>query len=409
MVSGTQPERLNAADISSVLDRFGGQDLMSRGSVVVISLAAIRERAGPRWERKRGDVWAYVDRKVAEHLTYQDLSQRVGEADYLLVMNSEGGVAAQAVALKILEEVLMHFLGAAETRDLSVRAVTSLAGGQVVCAALDPAAIRKAAPPPAPVRKPATREVDPEEEKRRNPFIFTTGSGLKLRIDFSVEKVIALKLNALAAIRIEPTVTETVSNRVIPSRAFAKLHDSDLSVIDKATLDYAALYVPGIDGAATPAMIVPVSFRTMSTTKGRAALIDAAEGAPARMKAAVILELVDIDRGTPSSRLIEVAGLLKTLCRAVFARIQGGKDAMAPLTGARLAGVTLDAAELGGVDERKMAALILDFAKQARGLAPALAVQGLPNEVLFAIAETAGLTHASLRTPVVTTSAVVAA
>lgn len=382
---------------------------MSRGSVVVISLAAIRERAGPRWERKRGDVWAYVDRKVSEHLTFQDLSQRVGEADYLLVMNSEGGVAAQAVALKILEEVLMHFLGAAETRDMSVRAVTSLAGGEVVCSALDPTAIKKAVPAPPPVRKPATKEIDPEEEKRRNPFIFTTGSGLKLRIDFSVEKVVALKLGVVAAIRIEPTVTETVTNRIIPSRAFAKLHDSDLSVIDKATLDYAALYVPGIDGTTTPAMIVPVSFRTMSTTKGRAALIDAAEGAPQRMKASVILELVDIDRGTPTGRLVEVAGLLKTLCRAVFARIQGGKDAMAPLVGARLAGVTLDAGELAGVDERKTAALILDFAKQAKGLAPALAVQGLSSEVMFAIAETAGLTHASLRTNSATAATAAAA
>lgn len=390
-------ERLNAADVAAVLERFGGQDLLARGAVNIISLAAIRDRTGDRWPRKRPDVWAYAERKLSEHLTYQDLSQRVGETDYLIAMTSEEGVAAQAVALKILEELLLHFLGAAEATDMRVQAVTGLADGQVSCAPLDPHSIiqaRKAAPPSAPRTDEAA--VDAAEEKRRNPYLFATGSGLKLRIDFAVETVISLKHGVPAALRIEPTVTEPSTGRIIPARAFSRLSDGDLVVIDQATLDYASLYLPKVSSPGATPLIAPVSFRTMATSKGRQLLIELAGEHPGRAKMGLMVELVDVDRGTPQGRLIEVCGLLRTLCRGVFARAMPGKDAMAPLKEARLAGVTLDAGDLP-VEDSRLAAMILDFGKQAKGLTPAIAVQGLSSQIMFAIAETAGLTHAALR------------
>ncbi|MFZ4607603.1 MAG: hypothetical protein ACOYM5_15245 [Caulobacter sp.] len=390
-------DRLNAADVAAMLERFGGHDLMGRGAVNIISLAAIRDRSGDRWPRKQPDVWAYVERKLAEHLTYQDLAQRVGETDYLIAMTSEEGVAAQAVALKVLEEVLMHFLGAAEPRDMSVRAVTSLANGEVSCAPLDPVFILQTRPREAVAGPPPERpQVDPEDLRKRNPFSFQAAAGLALRIDFAVEEVHSLKHDMTAALRIEPTVTETTTGRVVPARAFARLSDDDMLKIDQATLDFAALFLPRVDGPNQPALIVPVSFRSMATRKGRAMLINCAGVAAGRVKASMMLELVDIDRGAPLARLIEVVGLLKTVCRGVFARVQPGKAAVAPLTGVRLLGVTLDAADLPGPDSR-IAGQILEFGRQARGMAPALAVQGLPSDGFFAVAETAGLTHASLR------------
>ena len=399
--------RLNAADVAAVLDRFGGHDLLARGAVNIISLAAIQDRAGDRWPRKRPDVWAYVERRLAEHLTFQDLAQRVGETDYLIAMTSEEGVAAQAVALKVLEEVLMHFLGAAEPRDMSVRAVTALNGDEVSCAPLDPLAILRSRPTAAPAAAAAAAPVatrptvDPIEEKRRNPYVFRTATGLPLRIDFVVEEMISLKHGLTAALRIEPTVTETLTGRVIPARAFSRLSDADLATIDQATLDYASLYLPRANDRRQPALVVPVSFRTMGGSKGRQALMACAEAAPDRMKASVMVELVDVDRGTPAGRLTEVAGLLKTICRGVFARVQPGVGGMPPLKEARLMGVTLDAGDLTG-DDSRIAAQILDFGRLAKGQAPAIAVQGLPSTVLFAVAETAVLTHAGVRIPMLT-------
>lgn len=405
VVTAPQDHRLSAADVAAVLDRFGGADLLARGSVTVISLAAIRDRAGDRWPRKRSDVWAYVERRLDEHLTFQDLAQRIGETDYLVAMTSEEGLAAQAVALKVLEEVLMHFLGEADPRDLRVTKVADLRGDEVLCTPLDPLALRRTRPAPrkepavAAATAPAPPVVDPVEEKRRNPYIFKTGSGLSLRIDFAVETLVSLRHGVTAAMRIEPTVTETRTGRTIPARAFARLSDADLATIDQATLDYAALYLPTIEGANAQALIAPVSFRTMAASKGRQALMAAAPNE--LLRARLVLELVDAVDGAPAGRLIEVAGLLRTICRGVFARIQPGPGDISHLRAARLIGVTLDAGDLPGDDSRR-AAQMLDFGKQARGLAPAVAVQGLSSAVMFSVAKTAGLTHAALRAPPVT-------
>ncbi|ATQ42592.1 hypothetical protein [Caulobacter mirabilis] len=398
--------RLSAADVAAVLDRFGGHDLLARGSVTVISLAAIRDRTGDRWPRRRADVWAYVERRLDEHLTFQDLAQRIGETDYLIAMTSEDGLAAQAVALKVLEEVLMHFLGEANPRDLKVTMVADLRGDEVLCTPLDPLALRRSRPVPRPAAsaapvaaKPAPPAVDPIEEKRRNPYVFRTGSGLSLRIDFAVETLVSLRHGVPAALRIEPTVTETRTGRVIPARAFARLSDADLATIDQATLDYAALYLPTVEGANAQALIAPVTFRTMAASKGRQALM--ATAPHELLKARLVIELVDAGDGAPAGRLIEVTGLLRTVCRGVFARVQPGPGDISHLRGARLIGVTLDAGDLPA-DESRQAAQMLDFGKQARGLAPTLAVQGLGAAVMFDVAKTAGLTHAALRSAPVT-------
>jgi hypothetical protein len=48
-------------------------------------------------------------------------------------------------------------------------------------------------------------------------------------------------------------------------------------------------------------------------------------------------------------------------------------------------------------DPSRLASSLLDFGKQARGLAPAIAVQGLRSDDYFAVAEVAGMSHASVR------------
>lgn len=396
-------DRIVAADASALLERLQAGELIQRGGVVMISVEAIRARAGARWERKRADVWAYVQRKLAEYLSFQDVSHRVGETDFLIAMTGDDAIGAQGLGLRVLEEVLVHFLGEAVPGDIAVKTVTGVEGGRITSRLLDPAKIQAAVRdrPPTPEPKPFEPEIDPVEEKKRNPVSFVTATGTSLRIDFAVEHLISLKHNVTAALRIEPTVTEVTTGRVIPTRAFAKLSDDDVAFIDQATVDFGSLFLPKADGRAQPALVLPVSFRTMMARKGRHTLIAYAGTAPERVKASVMVELVDVDRGTPASRLIEVVGLIGSLCRGVFIRLQPIRDATAPLTGTRLMGVTLDASDLAGPDTR-IAAQILEYARRVKGSAPAMVIQGLPNDRYFAVAEAAGLSHAGVRAAILT-------
>jgi hypothetical protein len=213
-----------------------------------------------------------------------------------------------------------------------------------------------------------------------------------LTVSFSVEQLISLRHDAAAALRVQPLVRHVKTGLAVPARAFAKLSDDDVEAIDLETTRFAGeLAAPG----ALP-LILPQSFRTVAGRRGRAALSHATRGAADVLKKRVIVELIDVDRGTPAGRLTEVAGLLNAICRGVFARLQPGRDAVAAVRDTRLQGLTLDGSDLPEVDA-DAAGTLLEFADQARGLAPLLVAQGLTDEGYFAVAEVAGFTHVSRR------------
>lgn len=395
-----ESRRLETVGLDTVLERFASPDMLARGTVNVISVAAIRAKSGDRWSRRAEDVWAYMDRKLDEHLGVGDVRHRLNATDFLVAMPSRDAVTAQVVAMRVLEEVLTHFLGEAKPGDIDIKAVTSVENGALTCATIDPdlLAVMRTQPLPAPPPPPANSFVgiDLAEERKRNPVSFVTGSGLSLRIDFSVEPLISLRHNATAGLRIEPVVTDEPTGRIIPARAFARLEDHDVARIDEATIAYGALYLPKAEGRSQPPIMLPQSFRTMAGRKGRGALINQAGAATAIVKTALIVELMDAGAGVPPGRLTEVAGLLTSLCRGVMGRVTPGKEFAAAFRDARLMGVTLDAADLPGPDSR-IAGQILEFGKLAKGLAPVTSVHGLASVDFFAIAEVAGLTHAAVR------------
>jgi hypothetical protein len=399
--------RLDSANAQAVMRQVAETGVIDHGQAVVISVGAIRERSGDRWPRRRDDVYAYVNRKLHEHLSDSDLFQRLNDVDFLLAMPDRPPGSVQAAAIRILEEVLLFFLGAADVHDLKLRVVTGYGDEGLSCAALDPTRISRAPPPepeavrPAPVSMPMSP--DPAEIRKKTPVSFVTASGSTLRIDFAVEPLINLKSHATAALRIEPTVTDERADRRIHARDFAGLSDDDLFFIDRSTVDYASLYLPPVGGGGRgqPPLVLPASFRSLAGRKGREGLVRMAGSAPDLLRQGVFVELVDVSLATPGSRLIEVVGLVGGLCRGVFVRLRPARDFLAPVQGVRPQGLTLDCSDLPPFPAQ-MVASILAFGEQARGAAPILAVQGLPSQAQFSAAIGAHATHASVRAALAT-------
>lgn len=379
-----------------VLHRLAGTELIARGSVNVISVKAIRAWAGDWWTQKRGDVWTYVERKLSEHLDRTDMRARISDSEFLIAMNSDQGLAAQATSVRILEDVLTHLLGSVDLNDLGISSVIGVNNGEAICRRIDAATVLAARARRDSNRSPVRRAVEPADEARRSPVAFTTAGGAALRVDFTLEHVVSLRRNVATAIRIEPMVTHLGSGRQATARAVSRLPDRDIAFIDEATLKFGALFARGAQGHNVPDLILPASFRTLGTQRGRDMLTGTPGLSLALLRGGVMIELVDITRGTPSGRLIEVVGLLKALTRGVIARVPPEKDALRGLKEARLAGLALDASDLVGPAE-KVAMEIMNFGRDAKGLAPITILQGLPAEGYFAAADTAGLTHAALR------------
>jgi hypothetical protein len=388
-----QVTRIKAADAAAILERLSGSDRLERGSVFVLSVEAIRDRAPESWPRRREDVWEYVNRKLHEHLTYQDLFQKISDIDCLVAMTTEDGVAAQAVGLKILEEVLHHFLGRAERFDIRIKAVGKIDGLELSCVDLDPVAIARAREEQA--AAPYRSQVSAELQRERTPVSFVARSGLRLRIDYALEHVVSLRHGVTAVLRVEPTVTFAATGELIPPRKYARLSDDDVALIDRSTLSFAALFTPE-DARTQPPITVPVSFRTMASRRGRHSLSVIEGLTPERVRQGVLVELADVDRGTPTGRLVEITGLVGQLARGVLARAVPSRDALEPIRGVRLNGITMDFSELG-LSGPQLEQLMRVMALQLRGKAPALIAQGLALPQHLPLADAAGFTHAAVR------------
>jgi hypothetical protein len=390
---GMTVTKITATDAAAVLERLAGTDRIERGAVFVISVEAIRERSGERWARKRDDVWIYLNRKLNEHLSYQDIHHRISETDILVAMITEDGVAAQSVGMKVLEEVLEFFLGAVEPLDIRIKGVSGIENDELCCIDLDPRAIAAARQIEA--AQPFRPQVSAKAQSERNPITFVASNGQRLQVDFALEHLVSLRHGVTAVLRIEPTVTFHATGEAIPPRKFLKLDDEDLIAIDRATLAFGALFLPR-DAKIQPPVILPVSFRTMGLRKGRNALAELDGVSPERLRQGAMVEFVDIDRGTPSGRLVEVVGLVGRLTRGVLARLHPARDVLHPVQGARFNGLTVDFAEFALPDARQEEVMRM-MIRQMRGKAPALIAQGLRDYRQFDAADAAGFTHASVR------------
>jgi hypothetical protein len=223
------------------------------------------------------------------------------------------------------------------------------------------------------------------------PTTLESRDGRKLWLDFAMETVTSLRHGTPAAGRLARAVCDARSGAPLSSADFGRLADEDLLRIDLDTITFGKSVLDAADAPAI--LILPISFHTLSARKSRRDVTDALG---ASLKSRVMLELMDVDRGTPLSRLSEVGGVAAALGRGVLVRLAPGRDAAAAVKGYRPHGVTVEAVGLGEGDS-ELAAGMLAFAEQTRGAAPTVMVFGLPSEDFFAIAGVGGVTHASAR------------
>lgn len=328
---------------SEGLDLLKGSGLLEQGCVNLVSVEAVRARSEDRWPRKRELVHDFVDKKLKERLAPGDLVTRVNDTDYLIAVATDHPSAAQAVCLRVLEEVLLHFIGRVDRGDIVLKRVDDISGEMIVCSPIDLARVpRFEGPAPTAVermKRPTLNESD------RNPVLFSSLSGRPLRIDFTPRAVTRVSDSDLAALHMDRTVAEEATGQVLTRQELEALTDTDIARIDAATVRYAELFTSDSEEAGPTGLIVPVSFRTLHNSRGRQALVAAGAGDKA-FKTAAILEMVDLDGGTPAGRLAETAALGRAFARAMFGRAPDGLSRFEALHEARFAGLTTDLRQL---------------------------------------------------------------
>lgn len=380
--------RLAAEDAVATLDHLQATGLVAQGRVNIISLQPIADQLGRRWKTRRDLVHDHVKRGLERRFGGQSFFQQISETDYVVCQPEAGALAGQANCLNCLREILRHFLGVAQIADLRVHAVTRISPEGIYGELLDAVAINQA----------TMREVEAvptAATDRWSPFV--ASSGQQVRVSCALEPVILLRNSSKIGYRLARRVLEIPSDRPLSSAEQRNLSRADIQRIDCATI------ARGLDrvraegrSARCSSLIVPVSYVTLSSREGQAAIVDLLRRAKAAVRHGVICEIRDIE-GVPTGALTLAAAVVRPLCVYVVGRLNGTvAGRLEGLSGVRLRAVIADC-PTGLSGDAEFTGWARDVMTASRPIARSVMLCQLPSTRQLAIAAMLGATHASFR------------
>ena len=304
---------------------------------------------------KRSRVWEHVELELQRKLGPADLAVRVDDINYLIAAPSAQGFAAQALCLSVLQDVLKFFLGEIKTGDIAVRTVTELSGGAIVSAPVDLARLPRPGDPPPP--EPAVAAA-PESAPTTVDALVDHHAPLKdwkpplagrtsvIELGLPKEEPFDLTLTVEPVWNLRRNLITSPSWWSAPARP-EKAEPAELEEIDVAAFAYAATLLEEHErqgGSLT--LHVPVSFSSLAVQHSRLRLLKLTESVREAMRASVLMGY-GLDAGVPPSRLIEAAGLVRSLCAGVLGRVRPSRSALAAVKGCGLRALVIEAPLLG--------------------------------------------------------------
>jgi hypothetical protein len=315
--AGASPDalRLVSANVEGSLERFSDPVLLGEGKVNLISLQAVRDRFGVRWDVRKDQVYSFVERVMERGLGDQGLSLRVSETDFFVVQPDLGRFAGQMACLRYLREILHHFLGSDELAVGGVMQVTKISDGRLEGKPVDPTKAEAAitagedTPPEPETAKAAPAE--PDAQRTVNAWTpFVSNDGRQLRVSAKLEPVYELKNFSRIGFRMIRRVIVTRTGEELTPKEIATLSAADLLRVDMATITRGIDRLKSEGGGEQLSLIVPLSFTSLSSQRGRTELINPLKEAGGLVKLGVICEICDSD-GVPPGALLTAASLVK--------------------------------------------------------------------------------------------------
>lgn len=371
-------------------------ELIESGRVNLIGLDLIRERLGERWPRRRDQVWAHADKVLDRYLEPSDSGRRVSEVEYALAFASLPPAVARGRCLRILDEILSHFLGEVGGDQLTLNTVVSIARGEIRCQPVQPEEVRALLSEPRPTSLPASARDDDADAAGTawssaawptRPVRLRSGQDLRLCV--WTEPLHHVRRPDSVGLRFARDVTDARGRSLSASEREA-LTPLDAAELDLATLEQVREGM--IDwGARAGLFVAPLSFSAAANAPARMRLRHLLDEVDEIDRERLILEVETVPSDVPSSRIVETVGLLQRFVRGVVVRTAPVRSALERLRPAPLLGVAPDEAALAGRPGEVFGCLKL-LADRARGIAPEVFVLGLPAPELSTLvaATTAG-------------------
>jgi hypothetical protein len=393
-------------DVQDSVERFSDPQLMAAGKVNVISVEAVQQRFGDRWELRKDQVLDFTDRVLERGLANQGVYLRVSDTDFFVVHPDLSRIAGQAACLRYLREVLNHFLGDSHAAAAGIMQVTGIGKGRLDAARIDAAQAEAAldqpdpsdiapASPPRPSRSFADPDIEPQapQVNRWTPFVSTDGR--QLRVSATLEPVYELKAFTRIGFRMIRRVVVIATGDDLTPKQVAALSPGDLLRADMATITRGIDRLKAEAGAERQlSLIVPVSFVSLSGQRGRAEVSVPLREASGLVRMGVICEILDID-GVPQGVLLAATSMVRPLALLVVGRIATpSPNVIAGLAGAGLQALSFECPQ--GLSDMEFAVWATTTLSAAKKIAKSVLVFRVGSTQRVATLAALGATHASL-------------
>jgi hypothetical protein len=306
-----------------------------------------------------------------------------------------GRLAGQAACVRYLREVLNHFLGEDTLAAAGVLQVTKITNGQLSAEPLDARAATGAADlaeeePPAAEPAPA-----PEAEgatKRWTPFV--AADGRQLRVTASLEPVYEMKGFTRIGFRMVRRVIVVRNEEELSQREIAQLSTADLLRVDLATVERGVGRLRA-DSEQQLSLIVPLSFTSLSSHKGRPEFAKQLKEAGGLVRLGVIGEITGVD-DVPPGALLAATSLLRPYTLLLAGRMaNSAPSAVIRMEGSGLQAISFECPS--GLDENDLIQWATPTIKAAKRVAKSVIIYRAGSPRQAATLASLGATHVSLK------------
>jgi hypothetical protein len=319
--------RLVSAQAEAQLDRFSDPVLLNSGKVNLISLEAVQQRLAEKWSVRKDQVFAFAEKVLQRNIGASGVYLRISDTDFFIISPDLGRYAGQAACLRYLREILTHFLGDDAAAVTGVLQVTRIGKGRLEAERVDPLHAEQA------LERGESGDVDAsgqlasmDLEQTSKPAVnrwtpFVASDGRQLRISARLEPVYEIKNFTRIGFRMVRRVIVVSSGEELTPRQVAALSSADILRADLATITRGVDRLNADGGEQQLSLVVPVSFISLSSQRGRTELIKPLKEAGGLVKLGVISEILDIE-GVPSGPMLAAASLVRPFSLLVIGHLQ---------------------------------------------------------------------------------------
>ena len=356
-------------------------------NLMLISLEAIHTALSDRWDAKRDQIWNQVEKFLRHEFGPADLVLRLDELTVLVAQPDRTRMAAQTRCIQAAHDLLRFFLGDATAAAGAVKTVIEVRGDTIACAPVPAEQIAAVAAARDPERWAPCASV-------RCPIL--TPIGRPLFVDMALAPILTLQAGrhagGFAGYSIRTGLVDADNGQPLDAHERDALRACDLASVDVVVLATAFAERRAAPQPTAP-LVVPISSHTLAQSSGRYALLEAVHRLAPDERRRLVLELVDLEPGTPRGRLCELIAMARPHCRGVICQMEPTATHAETL---RSAGATLSLRpEPEPPSEAGLLRQAPAYAAAAK-LTHALMLHDLPLE-LAPVAALAGATHCTLR------------